>query len=126
MKSLMPKTRRFVVSSLFALTMPGCANSLAHTPAPDTGNVPGTPPVRVIVTFDHLPAANDQRPMRLIAEVCACTPVFVRQYLGHAVIYEITLPSNMSYPGFESTLLNRGAAIGVRAVEQDQRMQIQK
>ncbi len=125
MRSLMPKTRRFVVSSLLAFIMPGCANSLAHTPY-ETGNVPRTPSIRIIVTFDHLPAANDQRPMQLIAEVCACTPVFVRQFLGHAVIYEITLPSNMSYTGFESTLLTRGAAIGVRAVEQDQRMQIQK
>ncbi len=122
----MPKTRRFVISSLLAFAMPGCANSLAHTPAHETGNVPGTPPVRVIVTFDHLPAANDQRPMQLIAEVCGCKPVFVRQFLEHAIIYEITLPSNMSYPGFESMLLTRGAAIGVRAVEQDQRMQIQK
>ena len=126
MRLLIPKTRRLLISLLLVPSMLGCANSMAHSPKQGSGNISRTSPIRVIVTFDQLPAINDQRPLELLAEVCNCTPVFIRQFLGSGAIYEITLPPDLTYSGFQTMLLNRGAALGVRAVEQDTLDQYQR
>jgi hypothetical protein len=115
----MAKFRRLFVSLLLISSAPGCANSVAQPVRQEPQRVSKASPVRVIVTFNHLPAANDQRLLPLLAEACNCTPVFFRQYLDNALIYEIVLPSDMTFSVFRNILLDRTAALGVRGVEQD-------
>ena len=83
------------------------------------------PPLRVIISFER-PTANNTQLTAAIAEACHCQPVFVRQFLANAVIYEVTLPSDLPYAGFERTLLDKGGALGARSVEQDRIMQHQQ
>ena len=123
----MQKFQRLFVSLLLVFSMPGCANSGAQPVRQESQGVSKASPIRVIITFDRrLPAVNDQRLLPLLAESCSCTPVFLRQYLENALIYEITLPQDMSYTGFQSVFLQRGAALGVLRIEQDIIMQPQK
>jgi hypothetical protein len=110
---------RQIISLLLGSLMLGCASSAAQPPKTESSGVSRASPLRVIVTFNRLPAANDQRLLPLLAEACNCTPVFFRQYLDTALIYEIVLPSDMTFPVFQNILLGRTAALGVRGVEQD-------
>lgn len=120
------KIRKLLIALLFASPMLGCANPVTPPPKQEPQSISRVSPIRVIVTFDRLPAAGDQQPLQLIAEVCNCTPVFIRQFLNNGAIYEITLPSDMTYIGFQRMLLDSGGALGVRAVEQDRIMQHQQ
>jgi hypothetical protein len=110
---------KLLISLLLIPSILGCTSSVAQPPKQESQGVSKASPIRVIVTFNRLPAANDQRLLPLLAESCNCTPVFFRQYLDNALIYEITLPQDMTYYHFQSILLERGAAQGVRGVEQD-------
>jgi hypothetical protein len=103
----------------------GCANSNANPPKHDRHGDVRSLPIRIIVNFDNLPAIGDQRPIQLISELCECLPVFIRQYLGNALIYEITLPQGLTYDKFEMVLLQRGGILGFNAIEQDTLMKNQ-
>ena len=122
---LVPKSRWLSISMLLILSMPGCSSSVTPPPNQESQRISRVSPIRVIVTFDHVPEAYDKRFFPLLADVCACTPVFVRQYLTNAVIYEITLSPDTSFSGFRNWLLDKGGEFGVRAVEQDSLMQHQ-
>ncbi len=116
------KIRKLLIALLFATSMLGCTNPITPPPKQEPQSISRVSPIRVIVTFDRLPAAGDRQALQLIAEVCNCTPVFIRQFLNNGAIYEITLPSDMTYIGFQRMLLDSGGALGVRAVEQDSLM----
>lgn len=122
------KIGKLLITLLFASSMLGCSNPITPPPKQETEpqSISRVSPIRVIVTFDRLPAAGDRQSLQLIAEACNCTPVFIRQFLNNGAIYEITLPPDMTYIGFQRMLLDSGGALGVRAVEQDRIMQHQQ
>lgn len=101
------------------LILAGCANSVAGSSSPADPSRVQRQTFRVIATFDPVPVAGDGRAMSLVTELCSCAPVFIRQYLGNAMIYEVSLPPEMSYDVFARTLLEKGSVLGIRAVEQD-------
>ncbi len=113
------ETLKSLISLLLISSILGCTSSVAQPPKQESQRVAKASPIRVIVTFSRLPAANDQRLLPLIAESCNCTPVFFRQYLDTALIYEIVLPSDMTFNAFQRELLDKGVLLGVRGVELD-------
>lgn len=117
---------KLLISLLLIPSILGCTSSVAQSPKQEFRGASKALPIRVIVTFNRLPAANDQRLLPLLAEACNCTPVFFRQYLDNALIYEITLPQDMTYSNFQNILLGRAAALGVRGVEQDSLDKLQR
>lgn len=125
MKLKMLWNPNLLISLLLIPSVMGCTSSVAQPPKQESQGATKASPIRVIVTFNRLPAANDQRLLPLLAEACNCTPVFFRQYLDNALIYEIALPQDMTFNGFQRAFLDRGAALGVRGVEQDILMQPQ-
>ncbi len=75
-------------------------------------------PVRAIITFQK-PATDNPRLVAVIADACHCAPIFVRPFLGHALIYQISLPPDQTFAVFEKAMLSGGAVLGVVSVEQD-------
>jgi hypothetical protein len=109
---------------LLVLCVAGCTNSVAPPPNQESLSISRVSPIRVIITLEHLPppVAYDQQLFPLLADICACPPKFIDQYRTNAIIYEVTLPPDMSFTGFRNWLLDKGGKFGVRAVEQDNLM----
>jgi hypothetical protein len=83
-------------------------------------------PVRAIVYFSQLPTADNKQLVAVISQACRCQPVFVRQFGGNALIYEIILSPKQNFALFEEELLASGMPLGVQSVEQDVLMQHQQ
>ncbi len=107
-------------SLLLLLALAGCASGapVTNTSQPGAGSNVMSRPVRAIITF-RKPATDNTRLAAVIADACHCAPIFVRPFLGHALIYQITLPPDQPFAVFEKAMLSGGAALGVVGVEQD-------
>jgi hypothetical protein len=107
------------LASLVLLTLASCSSGtpVAQDVHPGDGNA-AQRPVRVIISFQK-PTSDNPQLSAAIAEACRCTPVFIRPYLNTALIYQVALPQGQPFSTFERALLAKGAALGVRGVEQD-------
>jgi hypothetical protein len=111
---------RGLMSLLLSLLLAGCASGapVTNTGQPSAGSNAMPRPVRAIITFQK-PATDNPRLAAAIADACHCAPIFVRPFLSHALIYQISLPPDQPFAVFEKAMLSGGAALGVVGVEQD-------
>ena len=113
-------------SALFLFILNGCAqpDSPALHPAKQGETAAPQRPVRAIIYFEQM-TPDVSKFTDALATECQCQPVFVRPYLGNALIYEIALPAGFTFFRFESELMRYARKLGIKAVEQDSLMHIQ-
>lgn len=97
----------FLLQSLFACSQP-------RVPVQN----PSISPVRIIMYFDRQ-TSDSQQLVESISGACRCKPVFIRPYPGDALIYQLALPADLSFPEFEKQMHQRGSRFGIKSIEQD-------
>ncbi len=113
--------------SLLVFSLLGCAHSstlATNAIPPSQGHGEKQRPVRTIISFQS-PTVDNVQLSAAISEACHCQPVFLRSYLGNALIYEIALPQDHAFAAFEVELTRHAARHGIKAIEQDSIMQNQ-
>jgi hypothetical protein len=105
---------------LMAFFLAGCIQhtAAADSISPSAGRTAMQPPVRAIIYFQR-PTANNKQLTAAISEACNCQPIFLRAFLGEALIYEITLSQGETFSAFEKTLKQQAAELGIKSVEKD-------
>lgn len=90
---------------------PGSNSSSAELPASGVH-------IRTIIYFRQ-PASDNPKLSAAISDACRCQPAFFRSYLGEALIYEITLPSDYTFADFQKALLMHADELGIKSIEEE-------
>lgn len=112
--------------SLIGCLLAGCIHAARDTPSAKGRAAATQPPIRVVIYFNQVPAADGKQLAVAISEACSCHPVFFRRYDSNALIYEISLPPNHTFASFEKALRAGGMSHEIQAVEQDVLMRHQQ
>jgi len=95
-------------------------NTPAHTsPAKHAATRPmAQAPLRFAVFLQKPAPENKQALTAAIADACQCQPIFVRMYSATAVIYQIELAPELTFPDFKNSLLGSNSALGIKEIMQ--------
>lgn len=80
--------------------------------------------MRVLIKFLN-PESDNPHISSAIAASCHCLPLFLRKDRADVLIYQVTLPQNLTFEDFEKSMRQQAVSLQIEFVEQDSIMQTQ-